>query len=569
MADLQAIRDYAASLQGQDRQSFIDKFNSIKNDDNKVSVLTSRIQGLNGSNSNAPSAMDYWVINPAKNAAKAYINDAKDIGQGIGAALKNPWDVVKGVGKSLFDHPVDNLINTVKNIPNTVMNKPISTALAVTPFAEGAVANVANAARTVGNATTNTGRYFSRIKNTFEPKAVQNLNVSSSARISNLARESQAASAKDILPFQQNISNLKKSQDSSNLAIQESKLVLKDNLSKFKNELQNISESKSIDFQKKLPDWFEANGEAYGNARDAGIAKMASDGKGITYGEVSNAISQAEQEIAGALIPSDAPAMSVIRQLKSKYAPKTSGEQSGILDASGKPIIQELPNNSNEFVNASELIQDLRNVKSTLSSGAKSGRSGFNQEDLAVGFLNHGIGDILKNKVPGFAKLQSDYTPVIRAMKEAHKIFKPNQGEFNTVTATNFLKKAGTGKLEAGQERLLNTLEQGSKFAPGVGKLSQEVRVIGARIKQVQDAMVNLDKQKLAVKGSTDANISANTASIEARKALLQKRLDSLQNRAQNITRLESNKNVADKIKKALFGKAIESIPGGRVISKF
>lgn len=43
--ELQAIRDYASSLQGEDRQNFINKFNSIKNDPVKISTLASRIGG--------------------------------------------------------------------------------------------------------------------------------------------------------------------------------------------------------------------------------------------------------------------------------------------------------------------------------------------------------------------------------------------------------------------------------------------------------------------------------------------------------------------------------------------
>ena len=44
--NLQAIRDYASSLQGDERKAFIDKFNSIKNDDAKVSTLVSRISTI-------------------------------------------------------------------------------------------------------------------------------------------------------------------------------------------------------------------------------------------------------------------------------------------------------------------------------------------------------------------------------------------------------------------------------------------------------------------------------------------------------------------------------------------
>lgn len=45
-ANLQAIREYASSLSGNERESFIQKFNSIKNDDSKVVELSNRISSL-------------------------------------------------------------------------------------------------------------------------------------------------------------------------------------------------------------------------------------------------------------------------------------------------------------------------------------------------------------------------------------------------------------------------------------------------------------------------------------------------------------------------------------------
>lgn len=43
---LQAIRSYAASLDPEERKGFIDKFNSIKDDDNKIETLASRIGSI-------------------------------------------------------------------------------------------------------------------------------------------------------------------------------------------------------------------------------------------------------------------------------------------------------------------------------------------------------------------------------------------------------------------------------------------------------------------------------------------------------------------------------------------
>lgn len=473
-----------------------------------------------------------------------------------------PYDAnIPAAQKGLVgDIAKDTLAGSAGTVADT-LTSPASLAFA-------AAKPIAATGKAIGEGAANLGRYFSRVKSTFSPKAIENLNVPATTRLSNLAGESQAIANKDIQPLQQNIINIKKSQFASNLAIQESKNVLKQNLDKLKGNLQDVAEKGAVDFQHKLPDFFQANSEAYGSARDAGIAKMAANGDGITYKQVSDAISKTKQDIQNALIPSDAPALNAIAQLEKKYAPQAIGNQSGILDSAGNPIVKTLPNNGNDFVDPNQLIQDLRNVKSTLSAGAKNGRTGFNQEDLAVGYLDHNLGDFIKAKVPGFAQLQANYTPVIKAMKQAHIIFKPNQGEFNTVTATNFLKKAGSGSLEEGQEKLLGALEKGSSFSPGVGEISQEVKQVGSKIDQVKTAIRNLDVQKQSVRGATQKQIDDNIANIAKRKELLQKRMDSLEATKQKIIRLNANKNVAAKIKGALFGNITDAIPGSDIIKK-
>ena len=80
------------------------------------------------------SALDYWIKNPAKSAVKAYVNDAKDIGN----ALTHPLDTAVGMVKSIPKNWGD-VGNAIKGIPDMVSNHPIQTALALAPGAEGAV----------------------------------------------------------------------------------------------------------------------------------------------------------------------------------------------------------------------------------------------------------------------------------------------------------------------------------------------------------------------------------------------------------------------------------------------
>lgn len=420
-------------------------------------------------------------------------------------------------------------------------------------------------AKAVGDTITNTGRYFSRIGSTFKPKAIGNLNLPNSERISNLASTAKNSANSDIQPIQNNIDNIKKQTENTLGSIKESRIVLKQNLNKLNSNLQDAAEKGSVEFQKKLPDFFHSNSEAYGNAQENAFSQMAQEGKGITNNEVFNAIQKTKQDIADALISSDAPALKVIKQLEQKYNPIESVENSPILAENGQPISSTVNSKANDFVNLDQLVQDLRNVKSTLSSGASSGRTGFNQEDLAVNYLNHNLGDYIKEKIPAFAQLQKDYSPVIRTMKEAHKIFKPNMGEFNTKTATNFLKQAGTGKLEAGQEKVLNALEQGNKFSPGVGNISSEVKNIGASQNAIRNQMTKFDEQAKNITGNSKLEISKRQSSILNRKAILQKRLDGLEQRRQTVSRLEANKNVVGKLKNAILGKAADAVGVGSI----
>jgi len=414
-------------------------------------------------------------------------------------------------------------------------------------------------AKGVTKAATDTGRYFSRIGSTFKPDAVENINVPNSERISNLASKSKISANADIAPLQKGINDIKDQTDKTLGSIKESRIVLKKNLQNLNMNLQDAAEKGSVDFQKKLPDFFNANSEAYGNARDNAFAQMEKEGKGITHQEVFDAIQKTKQNISDALIPSDAPALKMIRQLEQKYNPTVSEESSPILGHNGEPISTTTTSKSGEFVNLNGLVQDLRNVKSTLSSGASSGRSGFNQEDLAINYLNHNLGDYIKDKIPAFAQLQKDYSPVMGAMKEAHKIFKPNMGEFNTSTATNFLKKAGTGKLEAGQEKVLDALEQGNKFSPGVGPISQEVKNIGKSQQAIRDQMNQFDIQSRNITGSSDSEIAQKQASIANRKSILQNRLEGLEKRRQTVSRLEANKDVIGRLRNAVLGKAADA----------
>ncbi len=104
-----------------------------------------------GQNQPSPSPLDYYVKNPAISAGKAYVNDAKDIGNMVTHPLDTAVSAVKGVGSALAD-PVGAVVSAVKGIPDMVMNHPLQTAAAILPGAEGAAGAIADTARATPDA---------------------------------------------------------------------------------------------------------------------------------------------------------------------------------------------------------------------------------------------------------------------------------------------------------------------------------------------------------------------------------------------------------------------------------
>ena len=85
--NLQAIRDYASSLQGDERKAFIDKFNSIKNDDAKVSTLVSRISTISNTEPKQNDTMQNIKTGAGVGAGVAGIGA---LGYGIARYINEP-----------------------------------------------------------------------------------------------------------------------------------------------------------------------------------------------------------------------------------------------------------------------------------------------------------------------------------------------------------------------------------------------------------------------------------------------------------------------------------------------
>lgn len=90
---LQAIRNYAQSLSGDERKSFIEKFNAIKADDSKVATLSQRIGGV------SPSKKSNIGESIALTAGG--IGGAAAIGYGLDRLYGKPFRAIKTADKEL------------------------------------------------------------------------------------------------------------------------------------------------------------------------------------------------------------------------------------------------------------------------------------------------------------------------------------------------------------------------------------------------------------------------------------------------------------------------------------
>lgn len=112
--------------------------------------------GISSSNStpnSQPKSFGQNITDAITRVPGVYLNDAVDVAKGTFQAITHPMDVLMGVGKFMFDHPIDNIVNAAKQItPQGTMdylnNHPISAAMNVA----GAVGAVGTGLSAIGKA---------------------------------------------------------------------------------------------------------------------------------------------------------------------------------------------------------------------------------------------------------------------------------------------------------------------------------------------------------------------------------------------------------------------------------
>ena len=256
--------------------------------------------------------------------------------------------------------------------------------------------------------------------------------------------------------------------------------------------------------QGKIRFFARRSSNAYGRELD----KISDDlirakDRGITRGEQIEIINKTIKE-SDDLLLTTGPARQKVEQLGAKYS----------LDK-----LQDVTQ-LDEFLPFKEVVSDMRSIGKVVSAQAKI--KGFTPEDVVAAIYKKNFGEVIAQKVPEFAKLQKGYAPVIQAIKQAHKTFNTFRGEFLTKRGTEFLKRAGVGKLEAGEQRFLETIEKGTKrFGKGIGKISKEVTDVGKQLTEAKK-VIQIQKQRIIATG--------NKARIE-RIGTLEQRLRLLETR--------------------------------------
>lgn len=321
-------------------------------------------------------------------------------------------------------------------------------------------------------------------------------------------------------------------------------MEIKRSIIELDKDIQRAAESGSLKFQKKLPNFFKKNSEAYSQRLDEVSEALANSSKGrITKGEFRSIITRTIKESDELLVNSGKP-YDTLRQLESKYGNR--------IDKLGNIV-----DDSASSVNFREVVNDTRKVAKAISGPLKRGTGKFTSEDISSAIFKKNWGEWVGINTPEFQALNQSYKPVIQAMKESSRIFKPYGGEFSTKAGTQFLKKLGKGKLEAGELRLLKTLEEGTEFSPGVGKVGELVQQYGE--KKTTQVLTN-ELKRIARQNELSARMGqfqqeerALRELVRTEGGVLQGRLNQLTTRREHVMKLMANKDKAIRLRRILL----------------
>jgi hypothetical protein len=173
--------------------------------------------------------------------------------------------------------------------------------------------------------------------------------------------------------------------------------VIVDNIKQLDDELTQASQTGAIDIQERLPKFFRANSESYGQRLNSISDDLVSKGNEMWVGEADDILSRTLKEADELGLPNSG-TREAISNLYNKYR-----------------IDPTKTNYADNPVNFKEFNSDLRKVFSSVYS---KGKPKFTDTDVVVNILKKNYGDYVAERVPEFAELQQAYKPIVQGMKE-------------------------------------------------------------------------------------------------------------------------------------------------------
>lgn len=173
---------------------------------------------------------------------------------------------------------------------------------------------------------------------------------------------------------------------------------------------------------------------------------------------------------------------------------------------------------------------ELQRLKSALNRGTAPGlaRGSVTPDDLASISFAKRVTGFLKDTVPRFRETSQSYADFSDLAKFAYKRLAPKASEYEVGKGASILAKAGSGKLDIGEQKALAALEKGTgiQFTKGVkniGSKMQELRSLSAeKIAKVEaDFAKRLSDYDSKIKLASQAN-EARASRLASEKLALQ-----------------------------------------------
>lgn len=309
-------------------------------------------------------------------------------------------------------------------------------------------------------------------------------------------------------------------------------------LSKIDNEVKESVISSTKDIQESLPKMFrEASAKFGAHLEEIDRARR------LTALETKQFFVDAlnDSAIKGGRV------FEIIKEKASKYGLRASDF---VADEAGNISITKSPKSAT----IKELFEDIKEIGSNLSSGAKSGDR-FSQNDIPYAVLQ----DKLASFSPELSELRSSYKPVLLAMKQASRVFKPRLGDAGTRSAELFLKRVAKGGMSNQDKWLIKMISEPTGFTTGIGGVTDKLSILG-KTKEESVAIIEKatkrqmesirNKYQRQMAASADDKIKTSKELIDLGKELRELReQSSLAKKAVNAGKIESEKDWQNRLR--------------------